>query len=110
MSNLNLTTKEVNKIKEIFERVHNNTKLSDIERDYLSMKWLCITNTWSDVILHTWDYHDRDRKDLVSIPYFTIWCNTYAEWKKVEADFLKLSSKSNISSLKETSLNNNFKL
>jgi len=98
------TELEVEQIKELFEKVHNNEKLSEIENVYLNDKGLVIYNNGSSVdLIQMWvkvtdsnwiELDNWEDKILVSIPYYTIWDNTQKDWIKVDEAFEKITIKS----------------
>jgi len=95
------TKYEIENIKELFEKVHNNERLSEVENEYLNDKGLVINNNWSSVdLIQMWcrvvDSHwveldDWEDRVLVSIPYYTVWNNTSEDWDKVDTAFDKIT-------------------
>lgn len=95
MQNFKFSEKTIEMVKELFERVHNNKKLSDVEEKFLYGKGLKITNTGSDVILHTvWSQCYDDDGHLASVPYFTVWTPSRNDWSKFDNDLKQLTRKS----------------
>lgn len=88
-NSIKFSENEVIIIKQLMESVSNNIPLSYSNKQYLSIRWLEIKNTWCDIILkEIWkpDYLNN----LAEIPYFLIISPSKNDWKIFDKSMAKL--------------------